>query len=520
MTELIALADGLQAILKTNEADFQRRVTTLEQAVAAIAAGSLHEQLRASAQRDAHKLAGSLGTFGLPRGSDLARELEQRFALPDGPAQSDGEHLANVVGALRGELDAKLADPDPNDTLDPGGLPRGALVDVTDIARQASDDRELRRAMFETGLAGTEQIAATSRRILVVDDDPPVRLALAAILADAGYDVRDVGSAPEARHVLERETIDLLLSDVSMPGETGIDLIRYALCEHPQTASLLISALEDPAIAQVAMDFGAYGYLSKPVRRTEVLIGVMNALRRRDIQARERATRENLERIVALRTSALSDALQRVEAAATQGRVLQAETIHRWAQSAENREPGIARHVKRVSHYCALLGHAFGLHAESLGLASVLHDVGKLAIPDSILLKPGPLTADERLAIETHADIGHDMLAGSCSSLLDMAAVIARTHHEKFDGSGYPRGLAGTDIPLEGRIAAVADVFDALTSDRVYRPAWTLQATIAWMRSERDKHFDPDVLEAFISSIDEVQAVRSLLTDNSPTKPT
>jgi len=169
-------------------------------------------------------------------------------------------------------------------------------------------------------------------------------------------------------------TIDLLLSDVSMPGETGIDLIRYALCEHPETATLLISALEDPAIAQVAMDFGAYGYLSKPVRRTEVLIGVMNALRRRAIEARERPTRENLERVVALRASALSDALQRVEAAATQGRVLQAETIHRWAQSAENREPGIARHVQRVSHYCALLGHAFGLHAESLGLASVLHD--------------------------------------------------------------------------------------------------------------------------------------------------
>ncbi|MBA3746499.1 MAG: response regulator [Solirubrobacterales bacterium] len=508
MTELIALADGLRAILETNKDDFQRRVTTLEQAVAAVAAGSLHEQLRASAQRDAHKLAGSLGTFGLPRGSDLARELEQRFALPGRPVQSDGEHLANVVGALRGELDAKLADRHP-DALDPGGVTRGALVDVTDIARQASDDRELRRAMFETGLAGTEQIAPSSRRILVVDDDPPVRLALAAILADAGYDIRDVGSAREARHVLTHETIDLLLSDVSMPGETGIDLIRYALCEHRETATLLISALEDPGIAQVAMDFGAYGYLSKPVRRTEVLIGVMNALRRRDIEARERATRENLERVVALRTSALSDALQRVEAAATQGRVLQAETIHRWAQSAENREPGIARHVKRVSHYCALLGHAFGLHAESLGLASVLHDVGKLAIPDSILLKPGPLTADERLAIETHAQIGYDMLSGSCSSLLDMAAVIARTHHEKFDGSGYPRGLAGTDIPLEGRIAAVADVFDALTSDRVYRPGWTVQATITSMRSERDKHFDPVVLEAFISSIDEVQAVRS-----------
>ncbi|MDP8908081.1 MAG: HD domain-containing protein, partial [Chloroflexota bacterium] len=202
-----------------------------------------------------------------------------------------------------------------------------------------------------------------------------------------------------------------------------------------------------------------------------------------------------------------------VEAAARQGRVLQAETIHRWAQSSEHRDPGIAGHVKRVSHYCAVLGHAFGLHAESLGLASVLHDVGKLAIPDSIVLKQGPLTVDERLAVETHANVGYEMLRDSCSSLLDLAAVIARTHHEKFDGSGYPAGLAGTDIPLEGRIAAVADVFDALTSDRVYRRGWSVESTIAWMTGERGKHFDPSVLDVFVSSLDEVRAVHSLPTD-------
>ena len=178
-----------------------------------------------------------------------------------------------------------------------------------------------------------------------------------------------------------------------MPGETGLDLIRFALCEHPETATLLISALEDPGIAQVAMDFGAYGYLSKPVRRSAVLIGVMTALRRRDVEARERAARLNLEDNLRLRTSALTEALEQLEGAAAQGRVLQGETIHRWAQSAEYRDPGIGRHLKRVGHYCAVLGQKLGLHAESLELASVLHDVGKVAIPDSILLKAGPLTA-------------------------------------------------------------------------------------------------------------------------------
>ena len=134
----------------------------------------------------------------------------------------------------------------------------------------------------------------------------------------------------------------------------------------------------------------------------------------------------------------------------------------------------------------------------------MLHDVGKIAIPDSILLKAGPLTAQERLAVEVHAAGGGE--------LLDMAAVIAGSHHEKFDGTGYPSGLSGTDIPLEGRIAAVADVFDALTSDRVYRPAWSVDTTVAWMTCERGKHFDPEVLDAFLDSMDEVRPALSLLS--------
>jgi putative two-component system response regulator len=299
---------------------------------------------------------------------------------------------------------------------------------------------------------------------------------------------------------------------VSMPGETGLDLIRYALCEHPETATLLISALEDPGIAQVAMDFGAYGYLNKPVRRSAVLIAVMTALRRRDVEARERVARVTLEDNLRLRTSALTEAMTRLEGAAAQGRVLQGETIYRWAQSAEYRDPGIARHLKRVGHYCAVLGENLGLHGESLELASVLHDVGKVAVPDAILQKAGPLTADERLAIETHPSVGYEMLRGSSSGLLDLAAMIAKTHHEKFDGTGYPCALAGTDIPLEGRIAAVADVFDALTSDRGYRQAWSLETTVAWMERERGKHFDPDVLNAFLNSMDEIQSVQSLLS--------
>jgi putative two-component system response regulator len=472
MTELAA---GLRAIFEKNRGQFQARLETLEAAVAAVLAGKLDERLRASAEHDAHKLAGSLGTFGLSRGSELAGALELRFARRHSTVLADERHLAECVCALRAELEGGMAE-----------LP-------------ASDP----------AVAAAEPAPDSAGRILVVDDDMPVRCALAAILADAGYDVRDVGSAREARHALEHDTIALLLSDVSMPGETGLDLIRSALVEHPQTATLLISALEDPAIAKVAMDYGAYGYLSKPVRRSEVLIGVMNALRRRDIEARERAGRENLERVVRQRTSALSQALERLEAAAAQGRMLQAEAIHRWARAAEHHEQGIAGHLERMSHYCAVLGRHLGLHPESLGLASVLHDVGKVTIPERILLNPGSLTPDERLAAQTHAEVGYEMLRDSRSSLLDLAAVIARTHHERFDGSGYPRGLTGADIPLEGRVAAVADAFDELTSGRVDRPALSDEEAVAWIGERRGNHFDPSVLDAFLLSMDEVLAIRS-----------
>ena len=394
-------------------------------------------------------------------------------------------HLGESLSALRRQLGTELA-----------GLAADKSLDPCD-------------ATFETGLSGTEAFAQAPGRILVVDDDAAMRSFLVDVLAGAGHEVRDVGSGWEARYVLEHEAIGLLLSEVSMPRETGLDLIRFARYEHPTTATLLMSALEDPGIARAAMDLGAYGFLSKPVSRSAVLIGVMNALRLREVQAQQRAERAQLERTVTLRTGALVQSLERLEGAAEQGRVLQVEAIHRWAQAAEYREPGIGRHVKRVSRYCGVMGRAFGLHLGSLELASVLHDVGKARIPDSILLKPGPLTADERLAIETHADIGYEMLRDSGSSVLDLAAIIARTHHEKFDGSGYPRRLAGTDIPLEGRIAAVADVFDALTCDRAYRQAWSLESTIAWMTRERGKHFDPCVLDALLGSMDEILAIRS-----------
>jgi methanogenic corrinoid protein MtbC1 len=194
------------------------------------------------------------------------------------------------------------------------------------------------------------------------------------------------------------------------------------------------------------------------------------------------------------RSNELKNALTELE-------IAQAETVRRLSMAVEFRDEDTGAHIERIGRFSTLLAEQLGMDADfctRLSYAAPLHDVGKVAIPDSILLKPGPLTPAERAIVETHAEEGHRLVRGSSSSILDMAATIALSHQEKWDGSGYPRGLVGEEIPIEGRIVAVADVFDALTSDRVYRKAFTVKAAVKMMREERGHHFDPAVLDAFM----------------------
>ena len=346
-------------------------------------------------------------------------------------------------------------------------------------------------------------------RILVVDDEPQVLRLIVRTLRHAGYEADGVGSAEEAHAALHSGDVDLLLADVNLPGQSGLDLVRYALAEHPGTATLLISGMDDPGIAQVGLEYGAYGYLTKPFSSNQVVIAVMNAFRRRTLEIRDRAHRLRLERAVEARTRELRETMGRLELASLHLQLARAETIHRLAQAAEFRDPDAGGHLDRMSSYCAVMAPRFSIDPESLKLASVLHDVGKIAIPDAILLKRGPLTDDERAEMERHAEIGHEMLQNSASEVLALAATIALTHHEKYDGTGYPQGLEGAEIPLEGRIAAVADVFDSLTSERVYRPAWSVEEAFEELHRQRGRHFDPLVLDAFFSLKDEILGVRA-----------
>jgi methanogenic corrinoid protein MtbC1 len=190
-----------------------------------------------------------------------------------------------------------------------------------------------------------------------------------------------------------------------------------------------------------------------------------------------------------------------LRSALTELEIAQAETVRRLSMAVEFRDEDTGAHIERIGRFSTLLAEQIGMDpefCEKLSHAAPLHDVGKVAIPDSILLKPGPLTPAERAIVETHAEEGHRLVRGSSSSILDMAATIALSHQEKWDGSGYPRGLVGEEIPIEGRIVAVADVFDALTSDRVYRKAFSVEEAVKMMREERGHHFDPMVLDAFM----------------------
>jgi methanogenic corrinoid protein MtbC1 len=203
--------------------------------------------------------------------------------------------------------------------------------------------------------------------------------------------------------------------------------------------------------------------------------------------------RRALEQEIDGRSDELQSALSELE-------IAQAETVRRLSMAVEFRDEATGAHIERIGRFSTLLAEHIGMDpdfCEKIGHAAPLHDVGKVAIPDSILLKPGPLTTEERKIVETHTEEGHRLVRGSSSSILDMAATIALSHQEKWDGTGYPRGLAGEAIPIEGRIVAVADVFDALTSDRVYRKAFSVERAIAMMREQRGKHFDPVLLDAF-----------------------
>jgi putative two-component system response regulator len=339
--------------------------------------------------------------------------------------------------------------------------------------------------------------------ILILDDEPAAR-AVAGRILEAIYDVEFAADTTEARAKL-LGVVDLLLCDINLPGESGMDLIQGVLSRgDDDLAVVMVTGEDNPELADRAFEMGAYGYLVKPYRRGDLLITVSNALRRRQLELQAKSYQRELEQdmvMKSLETERMRMLLRRTEESLERSRL---ETVHKLSLAVEMRDQVTGHHLSRMGSYCEEICRRLELQDEVcdvIALAGQMHDIGKIAVPDHILLKAGLLTDEERAQMQTHAEIGKQILQGSESPLLMLAESIAWTHHEKLDGSGYPRGLRGEEIPIEGRIAAVADVFDALTRDRPYREAMPLDEAAALMAEGRGRHFDADVLDAFMAQL-------------------
>jgi putative two-component system response regulator len=345
--------------------------------------------------------------------------------------------------------------------------------------------------------------------VLVVDDDDAIRHMIARILARSGYACSEAPDPAAALTLADEIPFDLVMCDVNMPGGSGLGLVRDLRERHPDIAVLMVSGMDDPKTAALAIDSGAYGYIVKPFESNEILIAADNALRRAQLEIENRVHRKHLELLVAERTSDLTATVERLSQAERALRASQEEAIRRLAHAAEFRDPTTGAHLNRISRTCGLLAEHIGLgssRAELIRIASPMHDIGKIGVSDEILRKPGKLSADEMDEMRKHPLMGREILAGSDSELLQVGGVIALTHHERWDGGGYPYQLEREAIPIEGRIVALADVFDALTSERPYKVAFEVDHALTLMKDERGRHFDPDLLDAFLCLVDEIVA--------------
>ena len=375
------------------------------------------------------------------------------------------------------------------------------------------------RDLGANGILAAAAGVLPARRLLVADADAGHRARLAALLGHLGHDAETACCAAEVLERLgERPDVDLVLLDLAMPDQSGFDTARR-LRGIPGAADLPVVAMTAPGGWEDrlrAIEAGVNDFIDKPVDPAELRIRVTSQLKMKAVEDQVKRHQAELEALVAQRTVDLCQAL--IDTAEAQRKTFEAhlDTIHRLALAAEHRDEHTAAHIQRVSHYCGVLAHGLGLaphEVEMLRRASPMHDVGKIAIPDAILLKKGRLTESEREVMRQHTIIGARILSGSTSELLQAGEIIALSHHEKWDGTGYPNGLRGESIPLYGRICAVADVFDALTSRRPYKVAFPNDTAYALLREGRGFHFDPRVLDLLFESLPEINAVQDAYRD-------
>lgn len=342
--------------------------------------------------------------------------------------------------------------------------------------------------------------------ILIIDDQLTSRQVLKQLASSIEVNISaiDFANPIEALRWTNDHTPDLVLVDYKMPEMNGIEFINQ-FRSNPASSHvpvIMVTSIEDKNVRYEALEAGATDFLTKPVDHHECRARCRNMI-----------TQYNQYKIISDRSCWLE---RRVAEATSEIRLRERETLLRLARAGEYRDEDTGNHVIRMAKYSRLIAEELGFsndEAEVIEMAAPMHDIGKIGIRDVILLKPGKLTTEEFEIMKTHTVIGHEILKDSPSKFLQMGSIIALSHHEKFDGTGYPHGTSGENIPIEARIVAVADVYDALVSERPYKNAWSEEAALEYMDNHRGKHFDPLVLDAFKAQFDSVAKIQGMLPD-------
>ncbi len=338
-----------------------------------------------------------------------------------------------------------------------------------------------------------------SERILVVDDEDSIREIVCSMLSSANYQCRQAASGLEALALLDSgEEFELMLSDLMMAGLDGIGLLEKTKERYPDMPVVMVTAVHDISVALTAIRNGAYDYLLKPFEREQLLNTVRRALENRRLKLENRAYQTNLEALVAQRTEQWRLALVNLEKSYDY-------TLEALGDALDMKDAETEGHSRRVTAYTIAIARAMGIPKEHIAViarGAFLHDIGKMAIPDAILRKPGPLSPEEVTQMKEHSFRGYNMLKRI--PFLQEAADIVYSHQEKFDGSGYPRGLKGEEIPLGARIFSIADTLDAIRTDRPYRPGRSLAVAKEEIKVWAGRQFDPKIVDVFLGMPDNI----------------
>lgn len=373
------------------------------------------------------------------------------------------------------------------------------------------------------GMSGNEDAiihdpSSRTRRVLIVDDQEESRQTISRVIMSLGYETEIACDGIEALAKLKLD-VDLVILDATMPNLDGFE-VAHRIRQDAKFLSLpiiMLTGLHSKEDRLRSIEAGVNDFISKPFEVTELKLRAELLLKLKEAHDSIKRHKEELEQTVERRTGDLRAALEETAAAERMTFEAHLDTIRRLVLAAECKDRDTAAHSERIGRYCELLAGEVSLspgRVDIIRYASPMHDVGKIGIPDAILLKPGQLTDEEWEIMKRHAAIGARILHGSPSKVLQTGEVIALSHHEKWDGSGYPGGLREQEIPIEGRICAVADVFDAMTCNRHYRDALPAEAVYEMMRAQRGRHFDSDVLDAFLDLHNEIEAIQREYIDS------